>query len=96
MPIRIWPTWAISKFGRRTAAKPSQGVDDEDMPADVIDLTQPSPRAAAGCPDLCLLCRQPRALFRLIDTQLIVCRSCFIDVYAARPSAVLAGSALDR
>jgi hypothetical protein len=66
------------------------------MTADVIDLTQPSPRAARGCSDVCLLCRQPNVLFRLIDTQLIVCRSCFIDVYVQPSSTVLAGSPLDR
>ena len=62
----------------------------------VIDLTQPAPRSVGGCSDLCLLCRQPDLLFRLIDTQLIVCRSCFVDVYGRPSSTMLAGSAVER
>ena len=61
--------------------------------AAVIDLTHPASHAVRACPDLCLLCRQPRALFRLIDTQLIVCRSCFRDVYAPSASSAFAGGA---
>jgi hypothetical protein len=84
-----------SRFGRAGVQQSDSLADTFPMSHDVqptrdIDLTgasTDSPPAAR-----CLLCDRPGSLYRVINSQLIVCRHCFIAVYVPRDRPLAAGN----